>query len=619
MNAGRAPDAPTQQAGSRVQFAKLRDVWNKIVPVTQAPPIQPLRDTSRAALRDFAERQLAAMPETVKTPDGITVSLRHLQEGGTIEGLYSHLTTRSDGSADAQRAMWIPRIPTTLQNSQGVRVPGRQGNRIYISRYADRGGHRSAHFVIVSGQGHVLDHGDVAALKSHFARSEKKGVQLGDYAELEATPLWEAPPMSASDSRGATDTPGNISAQSTGVSGSTVESKDAPRTQFSQPRAMTVGQLVEAMSQRRSGDAKPATRKAVTDALTLLKSRLPGLQNNRVLTFANAAEFLASGYAREGTFTAEETAGMQDAEAFYDTLTGHTIVFTDQITLREGETPIRAVARVLLHERVGHQGLNTLLAQDARAAARWSQLAAQIPAAEFDAIAAEAGYTHLATDRAQLALEWLARQVETIDGARNAAAIERSLTGAARQLWQALKEMLAKVFANFSRAAAFAHEVHEIITLARAAALSGTADPTTPEALAHRLQFSQNAANPPHGHAATHLPVLAAGPPHAGVESAARRLRGAFDAARIAFTRLGAPVTEAEALALGLAPPAFAGLGPQGVVFAPHRLTRPVTDRYAQAVVQEELIHAAWFCALEGRQRRSGCLTSNMKPLRCSR
>lgn len=252
-------------------------------------------------------------------------------------------------------------------------------------------------------------------------------------------------------------------------------------------------QVVDAARvQRSAASVKPvkATPKSVTDALTLLKARLTGLLNNRVLTFANAAEFLSSGYAREGSFTAAETAGMQDAEAFYDTLTGHTIVFTGQITLREGETPIRAVARVLLHERVGHDGLNTLLAQDARAAARWSQLAAQIPAAELDAIAAEAGYTHLATDRAQLALEWLARQVESVEGARNAAAIERSLTGTAKQLWQALKEMLAKVFANFSREAAFTHEVHEIITLARAAALTGTADPTTPEGLVGRVQFS---------------------------------------------------------------------------------------------------------------------------------
>jgi len=257
-------------------------------------------------------------------------------------------------------------------------------------------------------------------------------------------------------------------------------------------------QAADAPRVQSSTASKPLrpTPKSVTDALTLLKDRLTGLQNNRVLTFANAAEFLASGYAREGTFTAEETAGMQDAEAFYDNLTGHTIVFTGQITLREGEPPIRAVARVLLHERVGHDGLNTLLAQDARAASRWSQLAAQIPAAELDAIAAEAGYTHLATDRAQLALEWLARQVESVEGARNAAAIERSLTGAARQLWQALKEMLAKVFANFSREAAFAHEAHEIITLARDAAFNGTADPTTPEGLVGRVQFSQTSANP---------------------------------------------------------------------------------------------------------------------------
>lgn len=230
--------------------------------------------------------------------------------------------------------------------------------------------------------------------------------------------------------------------------------------------------------------------KSVADALKILADRLPGLQHGRVRTFANAAELLASNYARRESFTTQEQEAMQEAEAFFDNLTGHTIVFTDQITLQPGETPIRAVARVLLHERVGHEGINVLLQSDAAFAGRVAKLVNQIPVAELDAIAAESGYEALSLDRMQLALEWLARQAESIEGGRNAAKIEGGLKGVAKQLWQAFKEMLARMFAGFSRTAAAAHEIHEVITRAREAALNGTADPTTPEALGARVQFS---------------------------------------------------------------------------------------------------------------------------------
>lgn len=232
------------------------------------------------------------------------------------------------------------------------------------------------------------------------------------------------------------------------------------------------------------------TGKLVRDALKLLEGRLPGLQGGRVIAVANVAELMASGYAGRDSFTAEELAGMQAAEAFFDERTGHTVIFTEQVELREGETPIRATARVLLHERVGHDGVNTLLALDPAFEARWLKLAEQIPAAALDAIAAEPGYAHLATDRAQLALEWLAREVERVMGARLARDIEGGLSGVVKQLWQALKEMLARVFSGFKREAAFAHEVHEVITLAHEAAVNGTADPVTLEGLAGRVQFS---------------------------------------------------------------------------------------------------------------------------------
>ena len=233
-----------------------------------------------------------------------------------------------------------------------------------------------------------------------------------------------------------------------------------------------------------------ATIKAATDALKLLAERMPHLLNGRLRTYADAAAFLAdAGYHRGQGFTSAELAALEGAEAFYDRLTGSTVLLLNQIGLREGETPMRAVARVLNHERVGHEGVNALIKDNAEAA-KWDKLAGRIPQADLDGIAMEPGYTHLAGDRGQLALEWLARQTDRIEGARNAAAIEGGLTGIAKQLWQALKELLNKFFANFSRSAAFAQEVAEIITRARAAQMAGTALPMTADAMATRLQMS---------------------------------------------------------------------------------------------------------------------------------
>ncbi len=225
--------------------------------------------------------------------------------------------------------------------------------------------------------------------------------------------------------------------------------------------------------------------KVAQEAVTALSGSMPGLVTERVHFVANAAELEASGYAPAGYFTAEELTALQSAEGFHDPRTGRTVVFTDQVTRPPGESPRSAVARVILHERIGHDGVNQLLATSPEFAARWDRLAARIPAAELDAIAQEEGYGHLTADRPQLALEWLARQVEKIEGARQGMAID-GLSGLPRQLWETLKAWLAKAYHKFSRSPVTAFEVREIIGRAREAALSGNAIPTSAEA----LQFS---------------------------------------------------------------------------------------------------------------------------------
>lgn len=225
--------------------------------------------------------------------------------------------------------------------------------------------------------------------------------------------------------------------------------------------------------------------KVAGEAVTALNAAVPGIVSEQVHFAEDPAALLASRYAEPGYFSAEELRQMQGAEGFHDPRTGRTIVFTGNVIRRPGESPRSAVARVVLHERIGHDGMNRLLETNPEFAARWDRLAAQIPAEELDAIASREGYEHLATDRAQLALEWLAQRTDAIESARLAGAVQ-GWTGLPRQMWEALKSWLAKAYAGFARQPVMAHEVRELAAAARRAALSGTGIPTNGEA----LQFS---------------------------------------------------------------------------------------------------------------------------------
>jgi len=467
------PDAP---ASTRLQFSKNKPLRNNFNEVRAGDPVAAVKKhmpvaadamprlsneqtTDETTAVAVIEQMLVANP-VITDAQGKRVLLAN-QERGSLTTRARHLAAshavedrfkKGPRIYKAGKAASAAAVPQTVQDYHLKSEDKTTGTILYLRRYKD-----GVHAVITDNQGAVSDFGEVDASLLTQRRPDGKDAFRRFVVVDKRTPGM-APSLD--------------------------------RARVSQTQEPAQQQLPRTQLSAAPAKVKTATRKAVTDALKILADRLPGLQHGRVLAFANADEFLSAGYAGAQSFTAEEIASMADAEAFFDQLTGHTIVFTDQISIREGETPMRAVARVLLHERVGHEGVNTLIAQDASARDRWNKIASLIPAAELDGIAAEAGYTHLAGDRAQLALEWLARQVESVEGARSAIDIERSLAGTARQLWQALKEMLARAFAGFSRSAAFAHEVHEIINLARDAAMKGSAVPTSAEALAQRVQFS---------------------------------------------------------------------------------------------------------------------------------
>ncbi|WP_232289515.1 hypothetical protein [Verrucomicrobium spinosum] len=145
----------------------------------------------------------------------------------------------------------------------------------------------------------------------------------------------------------------------------------------------------------------------------------------------------------EADYQPDEWAGIETAEGFIDTKTGGAVVLRDQVEVREGETPAMAVARVVMHERVGHGGVNALLGTEPKFQKKWDKASALIPAAELQSLRQK--YPELTDRPADLALEWLAHQT----GDRMSSQSFKPGSAAA-EMWQTLKDYVAKIMHTVS-------------------------------------------------------------------------------------------------------------------------------------------------------------------------
>ncbi len=471
----------------RLQLSKLKDIWNKVPITSSAQRLERPQTSSIPALVQWAKQALERQPSTVKTRNGRTVALRHNAQG-TLETLYTHLVT--DGEvprAAPDRAKWVPKLAETLANSR-VSVEMPNGNAIYFARY-NHGGYLDAHFVVVTPDGFIADHGPVDALKTHWARNELKPGSsrtsperlLGSYGDLEAKQFSmkkSAANSSGMDTENASGPKRNISNQLRKRPGVTVWVDPTSSLTQSQGEALVTSLLATSPTPRPATGTSLTTlvkntRAVAQEAARLLNRQLPGIVGPKLTFFTNPAELLRSNYAAENSFTPAEIEQMQDAEGFYDNDTGYTIIFTDAIEVRPGESQRAAVARVILHERVGHDGFNALLL-DPAFAKTWETLAAKIPEVELDAIIHD-GYEHPAADRHQLALEWFARAVEK--------RLHLKEGNLARRLWLALKGWYQRTFQPFAESRHSEAELRTLITKAQEAAQNGTAIPTTADGL----------------------------------------------------------------------------------------------------------------------------------------
>ncbi len=206
------------------------------------------------------------------------------------------------------------------------------------------------------------------------------------------------------------------------------------------------------------------TTREAQDALRKLRSTAPALAQN--ITFVkDRSELRQQDYHPKDW---EGFTGEGATEAFFDPRTGGVVVIMDNVRVREGETPSRAVVRAMLHERIGHAGLAALRQSDPKFQAQWDKLLASIEADESvaDEIAAlrEQGYDHLTDD--QLVEEWFARQVEAMTPEQLNALKPTSSLG---KLWQWFKDMLKHLTGRFNRAEWKARELQEMMALSRQA------------------------------------------------------------------------------------------------------------------------------------------------------
>ncbi len=145
----------------------------------------------------------------------------------------------------------------------------------------------------------------------------------------------------------------------------------------------------------------------------------------------------------EQDYHADDWALMQGAEGFHDLRTGQVVIFRENIRVMEGETPSQAVARVVLHERIGHHGFDVLRASDPGFARSWSTLARSIPKAELNAL--RSSYGHLEGNEDSLALEWFAHRIGDLESARQLE--PGSVLG---RMWEAVRDWMQRYFAPLS-------------------------------------------------------------------------------------------------------------------------------------------------------------------------
>lgn len=147
---------------------------------------------------------------------------------------------------------------------------------------------------------------------------------------------------------------------------------------------------------------------------------------------------------KDRNFSAHEINVIKQSQGFYDPETGKSWAIRDNIESRPGQTPEESVARVLRHERMGHDGMAWMRENDPEFEKLYHKIAGDIPKEKLDAIADRYGHDPV-HDKDRTIGEWFAQGMERLNHDQLP-----EPTSPLGRMYRAVKDWFARVFGKAS-------------------------------------------------------------------------------------------------------------------------------------------------------------------------
>lgn len=240
-----------------------------------------------------------------------------------------------------------------------------------------------------------------------------------------------------------------------------VEEQDRKNAEAERLRKQREGKRYSAYSSSPSADASIAdngsnrpTQVDAIEAMEILnRSKAGRLVANSAFIARNVED-----YNRQNPDAPINAGSIQALEGMYIKSTGEVVVFLDNIVPKEGETLPKAVARVAVHERVFHGGVQWMYNNSPEFARKMDAVAAKIPQSEKQPIIDRYVAAGVPAKNISIVEEWMAQKLqgETVDKLAQGDSLFR-------EIWQAFKDFVARVLGLSPNSVAVENEARSLI------------------------------------------------------------------------------------------------------------------------------------------------------------
>lgn len=151
-------------------------------------------------------------------------------------------------------------------------------------------------------------------------------------------------------------------------------------------------------------------------------------------------------------------ANIRGLEGLYIKSTGEVVVFLDNISPKEGESLAKAVARVAVHERIFHGGVQWMYNNSPDFARKMDAIAGKIPEAEKQAIILRYNAAGVPSKNISIVEEWMAQKLQ-------GQTVDQLVQGDSlfRQIWEAFKDFVSRVLGMPANSVAVENEARSLI------------------------------------------------------------------------------------------------------------------------------------------------------------